>query len=226
MSQPDFDFDEGIKTDKQTGGASTTSGPSIPELEPSAVDFVLDVLEQKGSYELPAFARDADTIAEQYAEHYGFDADMTLSVQDLFDLEWSDTDYVGTEPLVENPNHPDVDDSGVTEEQLEQLTDGERTTSDGSPKKYVLDPEYAEQFRDANIDDSTLSALSRGINAYHSDDIVERWSDDHRVKVAIGKKRNNNSDAAQQREYVYFSTSDSETAAEKREEWAAEVNEE
>jgi hypothetical protein len=223
MSAPDFDFDEGIKSDNTSSGSSGSSGPSVPEWPENAVEFILDVLAQKGDFELPAFARNADAIPEKYAEHYGFDGEDTLSVQDLFDIDWDETDFVGTEPLVNNPEHPDVEDSAVSEEQLETLTEGEKTTQGGDPKKYILDPEYATQFRDARIDDSTVTSISRGVNGYHSETIAERFGDDTRFKATIGKKRNNDGDAAKQRKSVFFTISDSETAADKREEWAAEV---
>jgi hypothetical protein len=224
MASPDIDFGEDIVEDKErTGGSGGSSGPRIPDLDENAVDFILDALEQKGKFELPALNKDASELSEAVIDHYGFDDGTLNSVQDIFGLDWDDVDFVGTEPLAKNPNHPGVDETDVTQEDLELLSEDERTTQSGDPKKYVLDPEYATQFRDANVDDSTLSALSRGINAHRNDEIVERFGSDSRVKVSIGKKRNHEGDAAEQRRYVHFSTSDSDTAAEKREEWAAEL---
>lgn len=220
MTTPDFDFDSGSVTiDEQPTSPSGSSQPTVPELREESVEFILDFLEAKEKFELVAFDRDADALPEKFQEAYGLEDVELLSVQSLFGLDWDDVDFVGTEPLVQNPRHPDVEDSDITEDMMDTLTEDEITTSTGDPKKYIPDPEYATQFRDANVDDSTLSALNRGINGYHSDEIVDRWGEDTRVKLAIGKKRNADGDAALQRRKVYFSTSDSSTAADKREEW-------
>jgi hypothetical protein len=227
METPDFDYGSEVEKDtKPTGSGSGSSGPRIPDLPEGAVTFILDALQNDGAFELPALNKDASELSDKFVEHYGLDEGQLNSVQDLFDLDWDEVDFVGTEPLAQNPNHPSVDDTDVTQEDLELLSEDERTTGSGDPKKYILDPEYATQFRDANVDDSTLSALSRGINAHRNDEIVERFGEDSRVKVGIGKKRNHEGDAAEQRRYVHFSTSDSETAADKREEWAAELEDE
>ena len=224
METPDFDYGSEVEKDtKPTSSGSGTTAPRIPDLPENAVDFVLDVVQSEGAFELPAFNEDAHTLSEEIIDHYGFDEDQLNSVQDLFDLDWDEVDFVGTEPLAQNPNHESVEKTDVTQEDLELLPEADRTTSTGDPKKYIPDPEYATQFRDANVDDSTLSALSRGINAHRNEEIVERFGEDSRVKVAIGKKRNHDGDAAEQRKYVHISTSDSDTAAEKREEWAAEL---
>lgn len=204
---PSFDTD-GIVQD--TGGSSGGSYTApVADVPPEVAQFILDGIQQTGGlFEIPAFARDAPDFPEDHAEYYGLDDVETLSVEDLFGYDWADTDFVGTPPLVSSDS--------ISDEEKEPLTEDERFKANGEEKAYIPDPQHAEAFRDANVADGVTTELSKGLNGNYADEIVDRWSQDHKVSVGKGKDRLHDDDPVEARRHVAFWITDSDTAQKDR----------
>ncbi len=216
-------FDEGIVSDNQTNsGDSTSSGPSIPDVSEEVAQLVIDAIQQKGGLiEIPAFAEGAPDFPDQYADYYGIEEVETLSVEELFGQSWGDYDYIGTPPVTASEN--------LTDDEKDQLTDDQRYKANGDEKKYVLKPEYSEAFDGANVLKGGTTPISKALNGYFSEKVVEAFGEDSKISVGKGKKRNHDGDSVEAQKYVAFWTSDSETAAKKRQKarmQAGEISEE
>lgn len=205
---PDFGGTEGIVQD--TGSSSSGSyTPTVTDVPDEIAEFILDGIQQMGGmFEVPAFARDAPDFPEDHAEYYGIEGVDTLSVEDLFGLDLEGVDFVGTEPLISSEK--------LTEDEKSALTEDELLTASGDDKAYVPRPETAETFRDANVADGLTTKLSKGINGHHADDVVDRWSPEHKVSVGKGKDRNHGGDPVESRRHVAFWVTDSDTAQKDR----------
>lgn len=204
-------FDKGIVTDNTpTSSSGESSGPAIPDIDEGVAQLVIDAVEDKGGrIELPAFARDGIDLPEQYVEYYGLDDVETLSVEDLFGQNWEDYDYIGTPPVFASEN--------LEEEDLDVYEDDELYKSDGDMKKYVVKPEYVEQFRDANVHKGATTPVPKAINGHFADIVTETFGDDAKVSVGKGKSRNHDGDESEAMTHVAFWVSRSETADYKRE---------
>lgn len=203
-------FDEGIVSDdKPTGGSSDSSGPSIPDIPESVAQLVIDAIQQKGGrIEIPAFAEGAPDFPDQYAEYYEMDDVETLSVEELFGQSWGDYDYIGTPPVTASEK--------LTEDEKSELSDDQLLKADGEEKKYVIKPEYAEAFEDANVLKGGTTPISKAINGRFAEKVVEAFGEDSKVSVGKGKARNHDGDNVEAQKYVAFWVSDSETAPLKR----------
>lgn len=199
-------FDDVVSDSKSSSsGSSGSSGPSVPEISEGVAQLIIDAIQQKGGLmELPAFSEDAPDFQEAYADHYDLDDVETLSVEDLFDYDWSDYDYVGTPPV--------TDSDSLTDEEKEALTDDQRYKSNGDEKAYVIKPDFAEQFVDANVLKGATTPISKAINGRFSDLVVEAFGEDSKVSVGKGKKRNHDGDAVEAMTHMAFWVSDSDTA--------------
>lgn len=203
-------FDKGIVSDsKPSGSNSGNSGPSVPEVSEDVAQLIIDAVQQKGGLiEIPAFAEDAPDFPEEYADYYGIEDVETLSVEDLFGQSWGDYDYIGTPPVTSSDD--------LSEDDKEALTDEQRYKADGDEKKYVIKPEYAEVFADADVLKGGTTPISKALNGRFADEVVEAFGDDCKLSVGKGKTRNHDGDAVAARKYVAFWVSDSETAPVKR----------
>lgn len=203
-------FDDVVSDNKsQSAGSSGSSGPTIPDISEGVANLIIDAIQQKGGLmEIPAFARDAPDFQESYAEHYDLPDVETLSVEDLFGYDWSDYDYVGTPPVTSSEN--------LTEEELDQLTDDEKYKSNGDLKAYVIKPDFAEDFRGANVLKGGTTPISKAINGLFGEAVVEAFGEDSKVSVGKGKKRNHDGNAVEAMTHIAFWVSDSETAPFKR----------
>lgn len=215
-------FDD-VVSDTKTASSSSSSSPgqSAPEVSEGVAKLIIDAIQQRGgakqTIELPAFSRDAPDFKEAYVEHYGIEGVDTLSVEDLFQRDWEDYDYIGSPPV--------VDTDKLSDEEKEMLTDDELLKSNGDEKQYVIKPEWAEAFRDAKIDKGATTPISKALNGYHSDAIVEAFGEDTKMSVGKGKTRNHDDDEAEAMKYVAFWVSDSDTAPYKRKKAQYEVGE-
>lgn len=203
-------FDKGIVGDNSTdSGSSGSSGPSIPDVSEPVAQLVIDAIQQKGGLiEIPAFSDDAPDFPDQYAEYYGLDDMETLSVEELFGQSWGDYDYIGTPPVVASEK--------LTDDEKSALSDDQRYKADGDEKKYVLKPEYAEAFADADVLKGGTTPISKALNGRFAELVVEAFGDDSKISVGKGKSRNHDGDSVEAQKYVAFWVSDSETAPLKR----------
>lgn len=209
MSEKPQFGDEVLGDNKSNRSTDGNSGPSIPDVSEGVAQLVIDAIQQKGGLmEIPAFSRDAPDFQEAYADHYDLPDVETLSVEDLFGYDWSDYDYVGTPPVTESEE--------LSDEELEQLTDDEKFKSDGDLKAYVIKPDFAEDFRDADVLKGGTTPISKAINGLFGEAVVEAFGEDSKVSVGKGKKRNHDGDAVEAMTHVAFWVSDSETAPFKR----------
>jgi len=212
-------FNEGIVSDKRTTtSSSSSSGPSISEVSEDVANLIFDALEdQDGFIELSAFADSAIDMPEQYAEYYDLDEIETLSVEDLFGFDWGSYDYVGTPPVFNSDN--------LEEEDLDVYHDDELYKSNGDMKKYVVRPDYVEAFRDAKVHGGATVAVSKALNGRFAEEVVERFGEATKISVGAGKEGNHDNDRQEAQRHLAFWTSDSETAAFKREKARLEADE-
>jgi len=215
-------FDEGINSEtKSQSSGSGSSGPSIPEVSEGTAQMIIDAIVQKGGengvVELSAFSADAIEIPEKYAEHYDFGDAEKLSVEDLFDRDWSDYDVIGAPPVTASKN--------LSDEEKEMLTDEQLYKSDGDEKQYVIKPEYAEDFAGLKVLKGGTTPISKAINGRFSDLVVEAFGEDFKVTVGKGKQSMHDGDAVEAQKYISFRVSDSETAQYKRQKARNEVGE-
>lgn len=212
-------FNEGIVSDKRTQTtSSSSSGPSISKVDENVAALIFDALEdQDGFIELSAFAESAIDMPEQYAEYYDLDDVETLSVEDLFGFDWGKYDYVGTAPVFNSDN--------LEEEDLDVYQDDELYKSNGDMKKYVVRPDYVEDFRGTNIHGGATVAVSKALNGRFGEEVVERFGEATKISVGAGKEGNHDNDRKEAQKHLAFWTSDSETAAFKREQARLEADE-
>lgn len=205
------DFTEGsIVEDTESSGTGGSTGPSIPAIDESVAQFVIDAIQQKeGLIEIPAFADDAEPLPDTYVDYYGFEDVDTMSVEDIFGQDWEKYDYIGTPPVVESDS--------LTEEEKEQLTDDQLYKADGDEKKYVVKPEYAEDFDGAEVLKGGTTPISKAINGRFSEMVVDAFGQDSKISVGKGKARNHDGNKVEAQKYVAFWVSDSDTAALQRE---------
>lgn len=199
-------FDQGIVTeDKSSSTSSGSSEPDVVEVAEGVAQMIIDSIQQKGPVvEIPAFDREAIDIPEAYSDHYDFEGAEKLSVESLFGLDLSEYDYIGTPPVTNSDN--------LSDDELEQLTDDEKFKSDGDLKAYVIKPEFAEAFRDANVKKGGTTPISRGLNGHWADLVTDAFGEDSKISVGKGKKRNHDGDAVEAMTHVAFWVSDSDTA--------------
>ena len=212
-------FNEGIVSDKRTTtSSSSSSGPSIGQIPEGVANLIFDALEDQDRFiELSAFADSAIEMPEQYAEYYGLEDIETLSVEDLFGFDWGKYDFVGTAPVFNSDN--------LSEEDLDVYEDEELYKDNGDMKKYVVRPEYVEAFRGTNIHGGATVAVSKILNGRFGEEVVERFGEDTKISVGAGKEGNHDGDRQEAQKHLAFWTSDSETAAFKREQARLEADE-
>ncbi len=217
----DDSTDDGIISDSGSSSSGGSYTPTVADVPEGVAQLVIDAIEHKGGanqcVELPAFPADAPDLSEDYQDHYDLSDAETMSVADIFGFDWDGVDFVGTIPLAKSED--------LSDEELDTLTAEEKLKSDGDLKAYVPDPEYAQSFRDANVNDSVITAISKGLNGHHSDTIAEAFGEDTYISVGVGKDRNHGGDKVESRQYVSFLVSDSTNAAFNRQKAAKDAGE-
>lgn len=212
-------FDKGIIAGKSPSSSSSgSSGPTIPEIASGVAELVIDAIEDKGGrIELPAFSDEGIDLPDEYTEYYDLEDVETLSVEDLFDQSWGSYDYIGTPPVFASEN--------LDEEDLDTYEDDELYKSNGDMKKYVVKPDYIEQFRDANVHKGATTPISKAINGLFAEKVIESFGDDAKVSVGKGKSRHHDGDESDAMKHVAFWVSRSDTADYKREKARMEADE-
>lgn len=215
---PTFDDVTG-ESETTTNTTTTKSTPDVINPVDGAVDLILDALESKGKLvEFAAFAADAPDLKQDYVDYYGIPESVdTLSIEELFGIDMDGYDLVGTKPLTASEN--------LSDDELEQLEDGEKFKKDGDLKKYVVKPEYADQLRGLKSHDGITKVVFRAINGRFGDTIDEKFGEGFAIKVGKGKSRLHGDDDVEAMKFLHFTKSDNDGDIKRRFEAAVDADE-